>query len=78
MGRMPLGSTVIGNLDAVRLGYRTDREGHRALQARQRVAGQWAADECHRALIAAILAARLAHLGRTPLGVPGLPGCPQR
>ena len=74
MGRMPPGSTVIGNLDAVRLGYRTDREGHRALQARQRVPGQWAADECHRALIAAILAARCAHLGRTPLGVPGLPG----
>ena len=57
----------------MRLGYRTDREGHRALRARQRVAGQWAADECHRALIAAILAARLAHLGRTPPGVPGLP-----
>lgn len=74
MGRMLLGSTVIGNLDAVRLGYRTDREGHRALQARQRVPGQWAADECHRALIAAILAARCAHLGRAPLGVPGLPG----
>ncbi|HSO05205.1 MAG TPA: hypothetical protein VLQ92_12035, partial [Candidatus Limnocylindrales bacterium] len=68
------GSIVIGTLDAVRLGYRTDRVGHRALQTTRRVTGPWAADECHLALIAAILTARLTHLGKTSLvGVPGLP-----